>query len=109
MVLHRASFHKKTLAIYVTGNPILQRFLGSALDVSPTVNPNCSAFLLILCWCRYMQVGNAVAVPVATALGYALGQSFLQKVAVQEETLELPREFPYCLTLPTAPNLPTTA
>jgi len=58
---------------------------------------------------RYMQVGNAVAVPVATALGYALGQSFLQKVAVQEETLELPREFPYCLTLPTAPNLPTTA
>jgi hypothetical protein len=56
-----------------------------------------------------MQVGNAVAVPVATALGYALGQSFLQKVAVQEETLELPREFPYCLTLPTAPNMPTTA
>lgn len=58
---------------------------------------------------RYMQVGNAVAVPVATALGYALGQSFLQKVAVQEETLELPREFPYCLTLPTVPNMLTTA
>ena len=81
----------------------------SALDVSFTVFPECSAFLLILCWCRYMQVGNAVAVPVATALGYALGQSFLQKVAVQEETLELPREFPYCLALPTLPNLPTTA
>ncbi len=46
-----------------------------------------------------MQVGNAVAVPVATALGYALGQSFLRKVLHQQETLELPRYFPYCLTI----------
>lgn len=48
---------------------------------------------------RYMQVGNAVAVPVATALGYVLGQSFLRKVSHQQETLELPRHFPYCLTI----------
>jgi hypothetical protein len=51
---------------------------------------------------RYMQVGNAVAVPVATALGYTLGQSFLGKVILQQETLELPRYFPYCLTIPEA-------
>lgn len=50
---------------------------------------------------RYIQVGNAVAVPVATALGYALGQSFLHQVSLQEETLELPRHFPYCLTIDT--------
>jgi DNA (cytosine-5)-methyltransferase 1 len=48
---------------------------------------------------RYMQVGNAVAVPVATALGYSLGQSFLGQVSPQQETLELPRYFPYCLTI----------
>lgn len=48
---------------------------------------------------RYMQVGNAVAVPVATALGYTLGQSFLGQVSPQQETLELPRYFPYCLTI----------
>ncbi|KAG0575322.1 hypothetical protein KC19_VG336600 [Ceratodon purpureus] len=48
---------------------------------------------------RYTQVGNAVAVPVATALGYALGQSFHRLVSPQQETLELPRYFPYCLTI----------
>jgi DNA (cytosine-5)-methyltransferase 1 len=29
--------------------------------------------------CRYMQVGNAVAVPVARALGYSLGLAYLRK------------------------------
>lgn len=48
---------------------------------------------------RYMQVGNAVAVPVATAHGYTLGQSFLRLASPQQETLELPRYFPYCLTI----------
>ncbi|CAN6478071.1 unnamed protein product [Victoria cruziana] len=45
---------------------------------------------------RYIQVGNAVAVPVARALGYALGMSF-QKIANDQSVLILPPKFPQSL------------
>ncbi|KAL2906241.1 hypothetical protein RDABS01_004951 [Bienertia sinuspersici] len=47
---------------------------------------------------RYKQVGNAVATPVATALGYALGMA--SKGLVDEKPLStLPFKFPQCLAL----------
>ncbi|KAF2286276.1 hypothetical protein GH714_013067 [Hevea brasiliensis] len=42
---------------------------------------------------RYIQVGNAVAVPVARALGYALGMAF-QGSANSEPLFTLPKKFP---------------
>ncbi|XAR60439.1 DNA (cytosine-5-)-methyltransferase [Bertholletia excelsa] len=42
---------------------------------------------------RYIQVGNAVAVPVARALGYALGLAF-QGSCNEEPLLTLPKKFP---------------
>jgi hypothetical protein len=60
----------------------------------------------LLCF-RYIQVGNAVAVPVATALGYSLGNAILKRHKVEEETIELPRHFPHSLTTPEGvPELP---
>ncbi|GMI87907.1 DNA METHYLTRANSFERASE 4, chromomethylase 1 [Hibiscus trionum] len=45
---------------------------------------------------RYIQVGNAVAVPVATALGYAFGLA-CQNLCDDEPLVTLPFEFPDCL------------
>ncbi|KAG7023880.1 DNA (cytosine-5)-methyltransferase CMT3, partial [Cucurbita argyrosperma subsp. argyrosperma] len=42
---------------------------------------------------RYIQVGNAVAVPVARALGYSLGMAF-QGLAADEAVFSLPKKFP---------------
>ncbi|WOK97533.1 DNA (cytosine-5)-methyltransferase 1-like [Canna indica] len=42
---------------------------------------------------RYIQVGNAVAVPVARALGYALGLAF-QGHSGHEPLMHLPKKFP---------------
>ncbi|KAK6247861.1 hypothetical protein QUC31_019426 [Theobroma cacao] len=42
---------------------------------------------------RYIQVGNAVAVPVARALGYALGLAY-QGVPSDEPLMKLPPKFP---------------
>ncbi|ONK81232.1 uncharacterized protein A4U43_C01F26800 [Asparagus officinalis] len=42
---------------------------------------------------RYIQVGNAVAVPVARALGYALGLAYQGK-ASEQPTFALPPKFP---------------
>ncbi|KAJ6702636.1 CYTOSINE-SPECIFIC METHYLTRANSFERASE [Salix koriyanagi] len=42
---------------------------------------------------RYIQVGNAVAVPVARALGYALGRAF-QGLAGDDPVFNLPKKFP---------------
>jgi DNA (cytosine-5)-methyltransferase 1 len=43
---------------------------------------------------RYMQVGNAVAVPVARALGYSLGQAYLGKQDGRDDSLfVLPANF----------------
>ncbi|XP_021278105.1 DNA (cytosine-5)-methyltransferase CMT3-like isoform X2 [Herrania umbratica] len=42
---------------------------------------------------RYIQVGNAVAVPVARALGYALGLAY-QGVPSDEPLMKLPLKFP---------------
>lgn len=44
---------------------------------------------------RYKQVGNAVAVPVARALGYALGKALSDDVS--GANLVLPRGFPLSL------------
>lgn len=44
---------------------------------------------------RYIQVGNAVAVPVARALGYCLGQAFLGESQGSEPLYELPASFTY--------------
>ncbi|KAK8699253.1 hypothetical protein V6N13_115344 [Hibiscus sabdariffa] len=45
---------------------------------------------------RYIQVGNAVAVPVATALGYAFGLA-CQNLCDDEPLMTLPFKFPDCL------------
>jgi DNA (cytosine-5)-methyltransferase 1 len=47
---------------------------------------------------RYIQVGNAVAVPVARALGYALGLAF-RRTCGDEPLLKLPQGFPNILEL----------
>lgn len=46
-----------------------------------------------------MQVGNAVAVPVARALGYGLGLSFAGS-AGNHPVFTLPEKFPYIENLP---------
>lgn len=44
--------------------------------------------------CRYIQVGNAVAVPVARALGYSLGRAYQGEVDVGYDALfVLPESF----------------
>ncbi|XP_010243384.1 PREDICTED: DNA (cytosine-5)-methyltransferase 1-like isoform X2 [Nelumbo nucifera] len=45
---------------------------------------------------RYIQVGNAVAVPVARALGYALGLAY-RGICDEEPLLVLPQKFPNSL------------
>lgn len=45
---------------------------------------------------RYIQVGNAVAVPVARALGYSLGMAF-QGLAGDAPVFSLPKKFPNIL------------
>ncbi|CAN6311686.1 unnamed protein product [Urochloa humidicola] len=42
---------------------------------------------------KYIQVGNAVAVPVARALGYCLGQAFLGESVGSQPLYELPASF----------------
>lgn len=44
---------------------------------------------------RYIQVGNAVAIPVARALGFALGMA-IQKLCTDEPVVKLPVKFPNC-------------
>lgn len=46
---------------------------------------------------RYIQVGNAVAVPVAIALGYAFGMASRGKSNDDEPLMKLPFNFPKCL------------
>lgn len=48
--------------------------------------------LLVLCF-RYTQVGNAVAVPVARALGFTLGEA-LQGSAGDDPLRKLPDRYP---------------
>ena len=43
--------------------------------------------------CRYIQVGNAVAVPVARALGYSLGQAYRGALVGGQPLFELPENF----------------
>ncbi|KAB2047277.1 hypothetical protein E1A91_A13G033900v1 [Gossypium mustelinum] len=43
---------------------------------------------------RYIQVGNAVAVPVSRALGYALGLAYQGVVSNDEPLTKLPPRFP---------------
>lgn len=49
---------------------------------------------ILLLPARYIQIGNAVAVPVGIALGYALGLAF-QGVANSSPVLTLPDNFPH--------------
>lgn len=42
---------------------------------------------------RYIQVGNAVAVPVARALGYSLGQSLRGEFVGDQPLFKLPESF----------------
>ncbi|KAL6000884.1 hypothetical protein ACLOJK_006611 [Asimina triloba] len=44
---------------------------------------------------RYIQVGNAVAVPVARGLGYSLGCAF-RRTGNDEPLMLLPPKFPHC-------------
>ncbi|KAK2969112.1 hypothetical protein RJ640_028576 [Escallonia rubra] len=43
---------------------------------------------------RYIQVGNAVAIPVARALGFALGLAFKNSCNSEEPVFILPKKFP---------------
>lgn len=54
------------------------------------------------CFFRYIQVGNAVAVPVAKALGYALGIAFQGLADGKDPLLTLPEGFAFM-----KPNLPS--
>lgn len=45
---------------------------------------------------RYIQVGNAVAVPVAIGLGYSFGLA-CQNLCGDEPLMTLPFKFPNCL------------
>lgn len=45
---------------------------------------------------RYMQVGNAVAVPVGVALGYAYGMA-IQGLCDDKPVIKLPFMYPQCL------------
>ncbi|KAL1370753.1 DNA (cytosine-5)-methyltransferase CMT2 isoform X2 [Arachis hypogaea] len=42
---------------------------------------------------RYRQIGNAVAVPVGRALGYALGMAYMKKLSGNEALMTLPPKF----------------
>ncbi|WCJ29036.1 DNA (cytosine-5)-methyltransferase CMT2 [Euphorbia peplus] len=53
---------------------------------------------------RYRQIGNAVAVPVGRALGYALGMAF-QKLSGDEPLIKLPPKFSYSSNLELAEAL----
>ncbi|XP_062171171.1 DNA (cytosine-5)-methyltransferase CMT3 [Alnus glutinosa] len=46
---------------------------------------------------RYIQVGNAVAVPVARALGYGLGLACQASITLEEPLFRLPPKFPNIL------------
>jgi len=48
--------------------------------------------------CRYCQVGNAVAVPVARALGYALGMA-VQRLTEEGHLMILPPKFSHTTTV----------
>ncbi|MCI01381.1 DNA (cytosine-5)-methyltransferase CMT1-like, partial [Trifolium medium] len=50
---------------------------------------------------RYIQVGNAVAVPVALALGYTLGLA-IQGLSDNKPLITLPFKYPSCLAQPLA-------
>jgi len=51
-------------------------------------------FIVLFTLCRYCQVGNAVAVPVGRALGYALGLAY-QRLAGNEPLIKLPSNFSF--------------
>jgi DNA (cytosine-5)-methyltransferase 1 len=46
---------------------------------------------------RYIQVGNAVAIPVARALGYGLGLACQASITLEEPLFRLPPKFPNIL------------
>ena len=48
-----------------------------------------------LCCARYCQVGNAVSVPVAQALGYAIGLAALRRSTPTDTIFGLPPQFPF--------------
>lgn len=47
--------------------------------------------------CRYIQVGNAVAVPVGVALGYAFGMASQGLTDDDEPVMKLPFKYPECM------------
>lgn len=50
---------------------------------------------------RYIQVGNAGAIPVAIALGYAYGQA-CRGLSDDSPLTKLPFKFPSCLVQPSS-------
>lgn len=70
-----------------------QKFIST--DLVPFSVQTSFIFMMFLCF-RYIQVGNAVAVPVARALGYALGQAIKGNIG-SEALIKLPQNFPFCL------------
>lgn len=63
--------------------------------------PLCYSLLAIFILFRYIQVGNAVAVPVALALGYSFGMAS-QGLCDDHPLATLPFKFPECLAKPSS-------
>ncbi|RDY09025.1 DNA (cytosine-5)-methyltransferase CMT2, partial [Mucuna pruriens] len=57
---------------------------------------------------RYCQIGNAVAVPVARALGYALGLAYRRKLSGNEPLITLPPKFSHSNYLQLSTHQPDT-
>lgn len=87
---------------------IFAEFILRTLDVSVALYLGCfSGFIpcmfhlhqMLYCYFRYIQVGNAVAVPVARALGYSLALA-LKGLSGDEPVLKLPINFPKIVEVP---------
>ena len=70
---------------------------------------NCNPLLLTISYFnfinRYIQVGNAVAVPVALALGYAFGMAS-KGLCDDHPLVTLPFKFPECLAKRSSTSTP---
>lgn len=64
-----------------------------ALYNSPIFLKRSKSYVAVM-FVRYKQVGNAVAVPVASALGFALGQAFQGLTTGSDPLFILPEDFP---------------
>lgn len=75
--------------------------LSDCLNIS--LRSICHVLIFTFCPCRYRQIGNAVALPVARALGYALGMASLKLVG-DDPLLILPPKFSFSTIVQLPPS-----